>query len=181
MPDRSGHVLGHPLRHWLLFQYLSGPVSPSDLARRRGEPVNRVAYHTGVLVRAGYVTLVGTKRRRGAVTHLYRATIAPEIDGTDWEALPVAMRRELTLGVLGTAMDAARSAARDGGFDGADTHLTRTPLRLDEEGIAAVAALLRESFQALGAIIANVATADDAQVEPYEIVMLAYQRPDGTL
>jgi hypothetical protein len=177
MAETLSRMLQHPIRRRVLLEYMAGPAAPADLARRLDEPLNRIAYHTTVLARHECIELVGTERRRGARTRLYRAAISPEIDGSDWEQLPVAVRRALTLGVLDQAMDEARRAALNGGFDDHDAHVTRFPLTLDDEGVEAVAALLRGAFQELAAIVA--AAHDGNGRTSYEIVMLAFERPPG--
>ncbi|MDA0181374.1 hypothetical protein OJ997_13795 [Solirubrobacter phytolaccae] len=149
------------------------------MARRLGEPVNSVAYHTGMLVRHGYAELVGTERRRGANTRLYRATIAPEIDGFEWESLPIEMRRSLTLGLLQLINGEVRQAAAGGSFDDADAHLTRSPLLLDDEGRSAVAELLRGAYDELEAIRTSCRARDAPTQARHEVVMMAYERaPD---
>ena len=110
-----------------------------------------------MLARSGYVELVGTERRRGATTHLYRASISPEIDGVDWEALPVDVRRGLTLGLLQLTMDEARRGALAGGFDESETQVTRSPLLLDAAGVDAAGTLLRSAYAELQAIVAACA------------------------
>jgi DNA-binding transcriptional ArsR family regulator len=174
MTEHFSRALGHPLRHRLLFEYLSGPVSPGELARRLGEPVNRVAYHTGVLVRGGLIELASVERRRGALTHFYRASIFPEIDGGDWEMLPVELRRSLTLGLLQLTMAEARRAALDGGFDDRETYITRLPMLLDEPGIEAVGALLRTTYTQLQGLVG--AHLNPNERTQYEIALLAYER-----
>lgn len=173
-----GRALSHPLRHRLLFEYLSGPTSPAELARRLSQPLNRVAYHTGVLARHGYIELVRTERRRGALTRFYRAGVAPSIDGVDWEQLPDRVRRALALGAVGLALDDARAAIFDDGFDDAQVQMTRSPLRLDDEGVEAVAALLRDLSEAIHGSFAR-SRARAAPAMPYEIVLLAFECPPG--
>lgn len=179
MSRALGRVLSHPLRHRLLFEYLAGPVSPSALARKLAEPVTRVAYHTTVLAKHGYVELAGTESRRGAVVHLYRSTISPKIDGGDWEALPVDVRRALTLGLLQLGIEEIRHATVNGGFDGTETQAARSPLLLDDEGVAAVADLLRSAYAELETIVAACTERHPDTDAPYEIVMLAYERSPG--
>ena len=100
-----------------------------------------------MLVRGGLIELARVERRRGALTHFYRASIFPEIDGDDWETLPVELRRALTLGLLQLTMAEARRAALDGGFDDRETYIARLPMLLDELGVEAVGACLRSAYR----------------------------------
>lgn len=50
--------------------------SPAQIAREIDMPVNLVAYHVGVLAKAGAVELVRTAPRRGSTEHFYRARVS---------------------------------------------------------------------------------------------------------
>jgi Helix-turn-helix domain len=143
MSHDIARLLADPLRQRLLFEY-DRPTSPSKAARRLRQPVNLVSYHTRVLHRRGWVELVRTERRRGAIEHFYRSTGARFIEDGEWEQVPRRLRHAIVLGTLSGTADEARAAALAGGFDEATAHLSRSLLDLDEEGVAAVAARLRE-------------------------------------
>src|SRR5688572_5659710 len=90
-------ALEHPLRVELFFRFHAAEISPAEIARELGEPLNLVAYHTRMLERMGCIELVRTERRRGAEAHFYRAVIDPVIDDDDWARLSPRARRALTL------------------------------------------------------------------------------------
>jgi DNA-binding transcriptional ArsR family regulator len=172
--DRLGRLLLHPLRHRLLLEYSGEPDSPGQLARRLGEPLNVVSYHTRVLLRAGFVELIRTERRRGALTRFYRATVTPAIEDAQWSALPEAVRRSLTLATLAQAADEAKRAALDGAFDVPAAHLSRTPLELDEAGALEVSHCLRAAL-AEAARIAAACRGRGTPRTPCEIVLLGFE------
>lgn len=66
-------ALAHPVRIMILAATDVGPVSPSEIAVRAGEPLGAVAYHFRVLHNAGLIELAGTERKRGSVQSFYRA------------------------------------------------------------------------------------------------------------
>jgi DNA-binding transcriptional ArsR family regulator len=71
---------GHPLRV-RIYQFVdeSGEASPMAMARALGSRVETVAYHVGVLVKAGVLVLARTKPVRGAIEHYYElAADGPE-------------------------------------------------------------------------------------------------------
>jgi DNA-binding transcriptional ArsR family regulator len=173
MSDRLGRLLIHPLRHRLLLEYSGGAENPARLARRLGEPLNVVSYHTGVLARNGFIELVRTERRRGALTHFYRSVAATVIEAEQWGALPEPLRRSLALATLAQATEAARQAAHAGGFDAAETHLSRSPLELDEEGVLEVARCLRETLDDVARITAACRERATRRT-PCEIVLLSF-------
>ncbi|RKQ84982.1 helix-turn-helix protein [Solirubrobacter pauli] len=181
MADRLPVALSHPLRRRLLFEYTLAVTSPSQVAHRLSEPVNRVAYHTGILLRDGFVELVRTERRRGALSRFYHAAVPAFLEDEDWRTLPGTTRRVLALGALEHVYEDVRRAALAGGFDGPQVQLTRSPLLLDEDGADALAALLRTAFAELEAIVADATARDAADRAAYEVVMLAYERTPKAL
>lgn len=66
-------ALAHPVRMNILEATDVGPVSPSEMAVRVGEPLGAVAYHFRVLHNAGLIELAGTERKRGSIQNFYRA------------------------------------------------------------------------------------------------------------
>ena len=179
MSDEVARLLAHPLRPRLLVEY-DRPTSPSKIARRIQQPVNLVSYHTAVLRQRGWIELVRTERRRGATEHVYRSTGPPDIEDTDWARLSWRVRRAIVLGTLGGSADEAREAALSGGFDEATAHLSRRPLELDEQGVADVAATLREAAEELERIAAAARERDPDGCERHQVAIQFYRTaPEG--
>jgi len=127
-------AISHPLRSRLLALLEEQPASPVILAERLGERLGTVAYHVRLLHELGLVDLVSTRQRRGATEHFYKARTHPRFSDEAWEGLgPVAKQRILTSS-LARIYEWATMSAAAGGFDRADAHFTRSPLRLDEKG-----------------------------------------------
>jgi hypothetical protein len=137
------------------------------------EPLNLVSYHTRVLARHGFIELVRTERHRGALAHFYRSVAATVLEDEDWAALPDAVRRSLTLGTLLQAMEDARQAARQGGFDASTMHMSHSPLELDATGVAAIAECLRDALDEIARIAAAARERAAARL-PYEVVLLSF-------
>jgi len=75
-----------PLRRRLLAELRRAPDSASGLARRVGEPRQKLNYHLRVLERAGFLELVEERQRRGCLERRLRVSarafvIAPELLG----------------------------------------------------------------------------------------------------
>jgi hypothetical protein len=173
MPDDVARLLAHPLRQRLLFEY-DTPTSPSKAARRLRQPVNLVSYHTGVLCRRGWIELVRTERRRGAVEHFYRSTGPPDIENADWAGLSRRVRRAIVLATLSATADEAKAAALDGGFDHAEAHLSRCLLELDEQGVAEIAATLRQVVERVGRIDGAARERSAGAGERHELVIQCF-------
>jgi DNA-binding transcriptional ArsR family regulator len=140
---RLAKALSHPLRQRLLIGYTDRTASPAELADELEAPLTSVSYHTQRLLRHGLIELVGTERRRGGLTHLYRAVAPPQLEDESWGALSPALRRSLAGDLVGRVWDELREALGRGAFEDAEVHVSRTPLELDDEAHAELSALLR--------------------------------------
>jgi DNA-binding transcriptional ArsR family regulator len=169
-----GRLLAHPLRHRLLFEYATEPASPAQVARRLGERLNTVSYHTRVLADRGLLTLVRTERQRGGTAHYYRSTAGALIEDPEWEALPLALRRALVRGLLVTIEPASAAAALEGGFDPAHSHVSRWPGALDHDAAAEVAQVLRSLLNDLARIQAD-AHARGGPFSRLEVVTMSFE------
>ena len=156
-PDaRVIKAIGHPLRWQMLEALNEGEGSPAQLARRFGEPVNLVAYHMGILAKAGGVEMVRTEPRRGSTEHYYRATMRPYFADREWASLPLETRRAVLDAEVGKIVKDLRAAAGQNGLDHPQAHVSWTPLTLDRTGMSEVAELLGETLRELNEIQARV-------------------------
>jgi DNA-binding transcriptional ArsR family regulator len=74
-PADAAKAIAHPLRATILNGLYGREASPIELARELGEPIGNVAYHARALHELGAIRLVRTRQRRGAVEHLFTATV----------------------------------------------------------------------------------------------------------
>jgi hypothetical protein len=176
MSEPLVHVLAHPLRDRVLFEYQGEPTSPARVARRIRRPVNLVSYHTRVLVRHGCLALVRTERRQGALEHFYRSTVGQLVSDDDWAGVPTPLQRVLALGTVRILDEEAREAAASGGFDGPRAVLIRKLLRLDDDGIAAVSHVLQRAFDEVERIASESGSRPGARRA--EVALLAFERAD---
>jgi hypothetical protein len=104
------------------------------MAGELGVPLGTLSYHTRLLRDLGWIELVRTAQRRGALEHFYRVVVRPFLDDEQWERLPAGVRRRLAALTVGQILRAAASAASEGGFDRPGVHVDRVQLELDEQG-----------------------------------------------
>jgi DNA-binding transcriptional ArsR family regulator len=135
-------ALAHPLRLRILGVLEERVASPKEIALELGASLGVVSYHVRMLSTSGFLELVGTQPRRGATEHYYRAVSRPVVTSEVWEQMPDIVKEELVGATLAKVSAHVNAAARTGGFDRRDAHLTRSPLVLDEQGFAQVAAKL---------------------------------------
>ena len=126
-------ALAHPLRVRILSSLHKGISSPNQLSQELGEPLGNVSYHVKTLLEYDCVELVKTEPRRGAVEHFYRATERAFFSDADWAKIPASARKGIN-GVAVETIGQEVTAAMVAGTTDArtDTHLSHTPLLLDE-------------------------------------------------
>ncbi len=172
---RLARLLGHPLRQHVLFEYGERDTSPGKVAAALGAPLNLVSYHTRVLLDAGFIELVGTRRVRGAVEHTYRGTARRDISDEAWASLPPKLRRSLSrLTIDGMFDDVQRALAQDA-FDRSSPHVSRSYLVLDTPAQEQLADLLTDTLAA-AARIQEASSARGGASARVELLILAFER-----
>jgi DNA-binding transcriptional ArsR family regulator len=139
-------ALAHPLRVRILTSLHKGISSPNQLAQELGEPLGNVSYHVKTLLEYDCVELVKTEPRRGAVEHFYRATERAFFSDAEWAKIPASARK----GISGVTLQSIGQDATEALIAGTlsartNTHLTHTPLLIDENGWEELTALLAET------------------------------------
>jgi hypothetical protein len=125
-----------------------GISSPNQLAQELGEPLGNVSYHVKTLLEFDCVELVKTEPRRGAVEHFYRATERAFFSDSDWEKIPASARKGISGAVLEMIGQDSTAALVAGTIDArSDSHVSRTPLVLDEQGWTELNDLLGKTLE----------------------------------
>lgn len=178
--NQAAKALAHPLRMRILRRLNEGVASAVEMSREFDESLGVVAYHVRKLAEAGSIEAVRRRQRRGATETFYRAADTPMFDDEQWAQIPRSLRHQLQAQVLGDIGEHVSDAARSGGFDRDDSHISWTPLELDEEGHQEVVAMLAEVLSSLSSVRAAAAQriADGAAPVRSEVSMLHYLRPE---
>jgi Helix-turn-helix domain len=143
-------AFAHPLRVQILTILNERVASPNLLSQDLDQNLNLVAYHVRVLERYECVELVGTKQRRGATEHFYRATRRQFLSNSEWARMPAALRPGLSGAMLKAMFADIEEAVGKGTFDELDDrHVSRTPMVVDGQGWSDVAVLLSETLDRL--------------------------------
>lgn len=141
-------ALAHPLRVRILTSLHRGISSPNQLAQELDEPLGNVSYHVKTLLEYDCVELVKTEPRRGAVEHFYRATERAFFSDADWAKIPASARKGIDGVILEAIGQDATAAMTEGTIDSrTDTHISRTPMILDETGWTELSKLLGETLE----------------------------------
>jgi hypothetical protein len=143
-----------------------------------------VAYHMGILAKAGGVELVRTEPRRGSTEHYYRATMRPYFADREWARLPTDTRRQVLAVETKRIVNDIRAAAAGTGLDNPKAHVSWSPLELDRQGYDEVSELLEGVIGKLHDIQARVAgrqAEQDGKKKPApvstEVAIVHFERP----
>ena len=149
---RVAKALAHPLRTQILAALEDRTASPSQLASELDVPLGVLSYHVRRLTSLGFLRLVKRVPRRGAVEHYYTATARPRVTDSAWGATPSIVKQAM----LGASLDQlgklVSDAAAAGGFDAAESRLSRVRVTVDEQGWRELAKELAENEERIEAI-----------------------------
>ncbi|HEX7298938.1 MAG TPA: winged helix-turn-helix domain-containing protein [Solirubrobacteraceae bacterium] len=140
-------ALAHPIRVRAL-QLLEGrTLTPKQIAAELDLPLENVSYHVRTLAKFGLIKLERRRMgRRGAVEHLYRTASRPRITADTWEQLPESVKEAMTGAILGQVVHLATAALSHEGFARPDSHISRRPVVVDEEGFGEISAILTKAL-----------------------------------
>ncbi len=143
-----GAVVSHPVRSRCLTLLAERTASPAELALELDENLGNVSYHVRKLWRSGVIEIVEEKPVRGAMEHFYRAVTRPIISDQEAEELPLEVRQSHAREALVLLTADATSALESGTFGARkDYHVSRVPMRADEEGWIALRELQGEVLE----------------------------------
>jgi DNA-binding Lrp family transcriptional regulator len=133
---------------------------------------------------AGLIELVGEALSRGAVEPRYRALVRVLWDDEEWAALGAEEQQRLSNWILSMIMADAGEAIDRGTFTGRlDTHVSRTTLRVDEQGWQELTRIYSDALKAVFAVQAEsaerLAEAGEAGVSVLSALLCCELPPRG--
>jgi DNA-binding transcriptional ArsR family regulator len=158
----------HPLRIEILGLLDNRVASPRQLATELDAGLSATSYHVRQLASAKLIRLVRRRQVRGAIEHLYTASVRPTITDAGWATLPQIVKRAYLGGKIAQIGKEVAAAAGQGGFDHEDMHLTRTSVHLTPGAWTAAADILKRALEEIEALDRQAAEPDDEESEPEE-------------
>src|ERR1700754_88238 len=158
-PDATlGAAVAHPLRCRCLTILADRVASPAEIARELRLEVSNVGYHVGALADAGLIEEVGQRPVRGAVEHFYRAIVRPITSAEDEKELSLDKRLSFARTIWSLIAANATTAIQSGVLvERPEHHLTRVPLRVDDEGWSELSEAYMELYERVYEIQAEAA------------------------
>lgn len=176
-------ALSHPLRIRVL-EALREPAAAAEVARRIGQPRQKVNYHLKELERAGLVTKVGERRTGNFIEGLYRSVasafvVSPRVawgDPRRAQALADQISLE-SLVLLGERLQQDAAGLLDrAAFDGEQIASASVESQVRFTSEEDRAAFMKEYLKAVGPLLKRYA-AEKAEGEPYRVILAAYPDP----
>lgn len=178
-------ALAHPLRTRILAALEGRTASPSDLAAELDAPLGVVSYHVRRLASLGLVKLAKRVPRRGAVEHYYKATGRPRITSETWGQTPSIVKDATIQAAVDQVGYYVGAAASSGGFDAAESHLTRSRATVDAKGWATLARELDAMLERIRKVEADskrrLASTNHEGEQEATVVLMLFNSPADAL
>jgi hypothetical protein len=170
--------MANPLRIQVWTILNERTASATEISREVGAPREKVIYEMKVLADAKLIEEIAQKPARGALEHFYRGTARAMVDDTVWPEVPNAAKCDLRATLLRTLTEDAIEAIAEEAYDSRDdSHMSWTPLIVDEQGCAELAAILVRALDEVLGVQASSAErlmAIDAEGISYTVSILGY-------
>jgi len=145
-------ALVHPTRIHIMDILSEGENSPSGIQKRIGDiSLDLVSKHIKILRDLGVIDYCGEVKQKGKFTeHIYRITDWQFLTAEEWKEVDPDDRPSATTTILRVISEDVGRAYLENKFDErVDNHLSRSPLRLDEEGWEEVVKALKTALDAV--------------------------------
>lgn len=144
------HLVSHPVRVKALVVLVERTASPKEISIELREKLSTVSHHIRELLKMDLIELVKEERRRGAVEHYYRAVMRPIWSDEEWSELSLEERQRFSAWTMQLILADAAEALDAGTFNArGDTHTSRTPLYVDEQGWRELGQIQNEALEAI--------------------------------
>lgn len=179
-------LLHNPGQLAALVALVEDPASKSDIAKELGIRLNKADYDVGELEKMGLVEPIGTEMRRGQKTTIYRAVMRPILNNEEWAELSQEDRERLVLWTYQLLLRDVAVAWRTRTLQArVESHNTRSPLRVDEQGWIRLNEILDDTQEAVREVeVESVERAreagDESKLINARAAMFCFEMPPGT-
>jgi hypothetical protein len=119
--------------------------SPNEIKAELAVPLSSASYHITQLLKANQIECVGTRQRRGAVEHYYRAIVKPEVSDEEWLKLSKPVRHQIAAVGLNFLVSESLAALGHGKMDtDDDLAIVCSSMRLNKVSREKLSSILAE-------------------------------------
>lgn len=145
--ERLTRVISHEITVKALILIADDVKSPKEVGEILNVSTSKASHHIKKLERLSLAELVYEKEVGGAIQHFYRAVIRPIASDEQWEKLSLEERQLYSIWIVHLILADAATSFDAELFDAySNRHLSRSPLLVDEEGVAEVAAIQNKAM-----------------------------------
>lgn len=128
-------------------------ASPSELVGVLEKKLPKMIYCVEQLEKMKMIELVDTERRRGQMAHVYRAVMRPIWKDEEWAELSQEERESYSSWAIQLFLRDVAIAWAGGTFQArVDSHTSRSPLRVDEQGWSDINRIQNEALAAFNEV-----------------------------
>lgn len=171
-------AFGHYLRIQILWILNERIASASELAEELSVPLNRISDHLQVLRKAECIEVVDQVVTGNMIQKFYKATARVFFDDTEWRTIPPTLKEGLRITLLQNLVDDAIEAVEREQYDSQkDSHMSWTPMVIDDQGREEIARLLEKTLNDVLVIQRRAAKrlcASDKRGIGYSVSLLGY-------
>ncbi len=177
-------AMSHPTRLGAFTILLERAATPREIAAELGESGSNVGYHLRVLVDLGCIELTKVEPAAGGrvVEHTYQAVDRAYFDSDAWEQLGRKEKLEVSVTLMRVISEDINDAMSQGTFfDPDDNHISRSPMRVDQEGWEEVTTFLDGTLDELVDIQGRVderSRGEEKGTFPIKVEIIQFRSPD---
>lgn len=147
--ERIAKVLGNAFRQQILWILNERVASPSEVAKELGAGLTKVCNHIKVLKDARCIELIYVKPVGNRLQSFYKATSRAFLDGADWPSVPDSIKGGMRATLLRNILDDSIETVAEGAYDVCEgSHMSLTPMILDEQGREEITQILEQALLA---------------------------------
>ena len=177
---RLASAMTHPTRIRTMKVLTEREATPREISEEIGEPLNNVAYHIKVLKKLGCIELVHIAPAHGGrvTEHLYRGAKRPYFEIEDLALLSETEKLNVIASIMHHISDDIAAAMAHGTFyDHDESHMSRMPMTLDQQGWDEVTDLLDVTLGTLMDIQEKANERDTEQTMSAKVAILQFESP----
>lgn len=157
-------------------------ASPKEIGEMLGLKTQTVSHHIEKLLDLDMIELIDESDVGGTMRHVYRAVIRPLVNSEEWDKLSIIERERYSIWIVQLILiDASKSFAGHVFDAHSENHLSRTPMVVDERGVAEIAEIQNRALDEIirsQAVIADRIAREGTAGMHFVAAMMCFELPE---